>query len=307
MTMHQHFHRPAGAIALGSYAELEQFAGAFGQGLLNLLILVGAAGLQKSRVVREAVGAGATYIEGNATAFGLYCDLWEGRDRPVVLDDVDGLYADRNAVRLLKSLCQTEAVKTVAWNSTVRLLDRRDIPRQFGTRSRVAIIANDWRSLNANVVALEDRAHVVVFEPSALEVHHRVATWFRDQEVFDFLGRHLHLIPSPSMRHYARALELKRAGMDWRSTALGPWLSGPALLVAKLKADPSFDSEEDRVRAFIKQGGGCRSSYFNNARKLQPPAEPPNIDLAANQPGVEGGDSDLLGMLRRRHGLLGNG
>ena len=76
--------------------------------------------------------------------------------------------------------------------------------------------------------------------------------------------------------------------MDWRSTALGPWLSGPALLVAKLKADPSFDSEEDRVRAFIKQGGGCRSSYFHHARKLQPPAEPPNIDLAANQPGAEG-------------------
>ena len=299
--------RPAGAITIRTYAELEQFVGAFGRGLLNLLILVGAAGLQKSRVVREAVGAGATDIEGNATAFAPYCDLWEGRDRPAVLDDVDGLYADRNAVRLLKSLCQTEAVKTVAWNSTARQLDRRDIPRRFRTRSRVAIIANDWRTLNANVASLEDRGQVVDFEPSALEVHRRVATWFRDQEVFDFLGRHLHLIPSPSMRHYARALELKSAGVDWRAASLGIWLSGPALLVAKLKADPSFGSEEDRVRAFVDQGGGCRATYFNHARKLQAPAEPPHIDLAANQHDADGAAPDLLSLLRRRHGLLGNG
>ncbi len=305
--MRQRIRKPASAIAIGSYAELEQFAEAFARESLNLMILVGAAGLQKSRVVRQAVGADATYLEGNATAFGLYCDLWEGRDRPVVLDDVDGLFTDRNAVRLLKSLCQTEAIKTVAWNSTAGLLDRRGIPRRFGTRSRVAIIANDWCTLNANVAALEDRAHVLVFEPSALEVHRRVATWFRDLEVFDFLGRHLHLIPSPSMRHYVRALELKAARLDWRALSLAPWLSDAALLVAKLKADPSFSSEESRVRAFIDQGGGCRATYFNHARKLQPPAEPPNIDLAANQTGVDEGGTDLLGMLRRRHGLLGNG
>ena len=44
--------------------------------------------------------------------------LWECRDEPVVIDDVDSLYADRAAVRLLKGLCQTEARKTVAWESS---------------------------------------------------------------------------------------------------------------------------------------------------------------------------------------------
>ncbi len=37
-----------------------------------------------------------------ASAFGIYRQLWEHRHQPVVLDDVDSLYADRDGVRLLK-------------------------------------------------------------------------------------------------------------------------------------------------------------------------------------------------------------
>jgi hypothetical protein len=48
------------------------------------------------------VGEEALWIEGNATPFKMYCDLYERRDEPVVIDEVDSLYADRNGVRLLK-------------------------------------------------------------------------------------------------------------------------------------------------------------------------------------------------------------
>jgi hypothetical protein len=43
-------------------------------------------------------------------------------------------------------------------------------------------------ALNADVAALEDRGHVLVFEPTALEVHHQAAGWFWDQQIFDFVG-----------------------------------------------------------------------------------------------------------------------
>jgi hypothetical protein len=56
-------------------------------------------------------------------------------------------------------------------------------------------------------------------------------------------------------------------------------LSGKALLVAQLKADPSYPTEESRAAAFVKQGGGCRATYFNHARKLPPPANAPSILL----------------------------
>ena len=82
-----------------------------------------------------------------------------------MIDDVDALYADRSGVRLLKCLCQTEEEKAVAWHSDARSLERQRIPREFTTKSRVVIISNDWQTLNKNVAALQDRGHVLHFEP----------------------------------------------------------------------------------------------------------------------------------------------
>jgi len=76
----------------------------------------------------------------------MYVKLYRHRDQFVVIDDVDALYADRSGVRLLKCLCQTEEEKAVAWHSDAKSLERRGIPREFATKSRVAIIANDCRS-----------------------------------------------------------------------------------------------------------------------------------------------------------------
>jgi hypothetical protein len=223
----------------------------------------------------------------------------------VVIDDVDGLYADRAAVRLLKCLCQTESRKRLGWYSAAVIGRGDGIPTSFTTTSRVAILANELQPLNANVAAVLDRGHVLVFDPAARDVHLRTAEWFWDQEVFDFVGRSLHLAGRLSMRDYALAWELKRAGMDWRSWLLVRWgLTGTRLLVAKLKADASFSSEVERVRAFIKQQGGCRATYFNHAKKLGPSVELPNIRLN-NQPPDQTAAS-LLDLLRRRFGTLGS-
>jgi hypothetical protein len=140
-----------------TYAQLQPFVAAFAQGHLNLLILAGRAGLAKSQLLRQSVGDRACWLEGNATAFGMYCALYAHRDQLVVIDDVDSLYASPAALRLLKCLCQTDRVKRVAWQSAAAQLERADIPRAFPTTSRVAILANDWRTLNANVAAVQDQ------------------------------------------------------------------------------------------------------------------------------------------------------
>ena len=84
-------------------------------------------------------------------------------------------------------------------------------------RSRVIIICNDWRTLNSNVSALQDRGHVLVFQPSAAEVHAQAAEWFKDKEpeIYEWFGKNLHRIREPSFRYYVRAAELKAAAMDW--------------------------------------------------------------------------------------------
>src|ERR1700704_3780851 len=175
--------RPDGAKYVATYLKLEEYLRAFAQGHLNLLILVGEAGIAKTRTVRGVLGSSACWIEGNATPFGMYVKLYRHRDQFVVIDDVDALYADRSGVRLLKCLCQTEEEKAVAWHTDARSLERQGIPREFVTKSRVVIIANDWKTLDENVAALQDRGHVLLFQPSAAEVHRKAGTWFADAEI----------------------------------------------------------------------------------------------------------------------------
>jgi hypothetical protein len=170
------------------------------------------------------------------------------------------------------------------------------------------LIGNDWKTLNADVAALLDRGHVLVFEPTALEVHRHAALWFWDQQIFDFVAAQLHLIRQHSLRTYRQAWELKQAGLDWRRVVLGRCLSGPALVVARLKADPSFSSEAARVQAFIAAGVGCRATYFHHARKLRPVADVPKLALThTSPPAAELFSPNHLDDLRRRYRRLGNG
>ncbi len=261
---------PYGAISITTYRQLENFVRAFASGHMNLLILVGAPGLAKSRTIRATLGEDVCWIEGNATPFGMYEKLYRYRDRFVVIDDVDSLYSDRNGIRLLKCLCQTEEEKTLAWHSAARSLERDGIPREFVTTSRVVIISNDWRTLNRNVAALQDRGHVLHFEPTLEEVHRKTGEWFVDDaDIYQWFGSNLHLVAEPSMRQYLRAAELKRAGMDWMQIMPLAPKDHRQRLVVELQTDSSFSTQESRVREFVARGGGCRATYFNHARRLR--------------------------------------
>jgi hypothetical protein len=66
-----------------------------------------------------------------------------------------------------------------------------------------------------------------------------------------------------------RAAELKAARLDWRSMLLRETLPPTTSLVAKLKADRRLNTEADRVREFVRLGGGCRATYFNHAKRLR--------------------------------------
>jgi hypothetical protein len=268
-------HIPKNAVVVPTYAEFERFARAYAAGHLNLLIVLGSPGLSKTRVMHDAVGPAACCIEGHATPFGVYRLLWQHQHQPIVIDDADSLFHNPEGIRLMKALCQTDAAKRIAWHTDNRTLKEEDIPREFETTSKVTIVANQWCPRNADVQALEDRGHILLFQPSAVEVHLRTATWFWSQEIFDFFAAHLGLITEPSMRHYLAAWELRQAGFDWKTLILSRFLSGPALQVARLKADPTYGSEKERIKAFIDAEGGCRATYFAHAKKL-----PAKVDVA---------------------------
>src|SRR5262249_2469583 len=211
---------PPQALCLSTYAELQAYVRAFAAGPLHLLMLFGPPGVGKSRAVRQALDSHVGWLSGQATPLGIYLQAFAYRHMPLVLDDIDGLYADRSGIRLLKALCQTEPVKTLGWHTQTPILQLHAVPPQFSTTSQVALIGNDWKTLNADVAALEDRGHILFFEPTAWEVHHQAAGWFWDQEIFDFVAAHLHLIAQHSLPTYRHPAELTQSAFDYRNPRL---------------------------------------------------------------------------------------
>lgn len=269
---------PREVIQLTAYTQLELYLSKFARGELGLVLLLGRHGTGKSESVRRTLGvsngAGAPggrvlYVEGHMQPFGLYRQLWEYRDQSVVLDDLDRLYADPDCVRLLKPLCNTVREKRLHW-LTNAIRNDGGPPSSFTTSSGVILIANEWKSVNPNVRALEDRAIILHFCPSNDEVHRQVRDWFDDAEVYDFLGRLMPLIPALSMRHYSKGSQLRRAGLaDWRASLLQMVVpdSQVACLLA-VQHDPVLHSEEDRVAKFTAATGASRATYFRLKSKL---------------------------------------
>ncbi len=269
---------PREVIRLTAYAHLELYLSKFARGELGLVLLLGRHGTGKSESVRRTLSASqgarttdsrVLYVEGHMQPFGLYRQLWEYRDQPVVLDDLDRLYADPDCVRLLKPLCNTVREKRLHWLTNLTMNDG-GLPSSFRTASSVILIANEWKSLNPNVRALEDRAIILHFCPSNDEVHQNVSGWFDDREVYEFLGKLMPMIPAVSMRHYCKGSQLRRAGLaDWRTSLLQMVMAdGRAACVLAMHHDPSLRSEEARVERFIEATGASRATYFRIKARL---------------------------------------
>lgn len=261
--------KPKNSVLIPTYQRLNLIAGALRSRELNLAIVVGRPGIAKSRAIKAAI-PDACWIEGNATAFGIYTKLYECRDQTIVIDDVDSIYSDRAATRLLKSLCQTEPTKTVSWTSNATTGGA--VPAEFATNSNVVIIANDWKAFTANAQAVVDRGHLLYFDPHPTEVHARVASWFWDREIYLWIGDRLSLFPELSMRQYVKAAELKKAGLNWKDHML-PDTPIKNKAFADIAGDPSFTSENDRVKAFCLTTGMSRATYFNLKRRLAKPGQ----------------------------------
>jgi len=268
--------RPREVISLTNYTQLELYLAKFAAGSLGLVLLIGRHGTGKSECVRRSLAGtidsppgdedgyrSALFIEGHMQPFGLYRYLWEYRDQPVVLDDLDRLYADPDCVRLLKPLCNTVRQKHLHWLTNITMNDG-GVPASFSTTSRVILIANEWKSLNPNVRALEDRAIILHFDPPNDEVHRRVGEWFDDLEVYEFIASIMDAIPAVSMRHYCKGSQLRQAGLhDWRTSLLQMVVSDPrAGCLIALQQDPSLTRERDRVAQFVMATGCSRATYF---------------------------------------------
>jgi len=273
---------PDDAIVVTNYHDLDRYLCKFAEGSLDLVLLLGKSGIGKTEAVKQALGiddsgrSKTLYVEGHVQPFGLYQGLWRCRDSPVVLDDLDRLYANPDCVRILKPLCNTRRAKRISWLSNA-VTAVPELPTEFLTTSSVMLIANEWRSLNSNVRALEDRTITLWFNPAVEEIHRKTAEWFDEPEVYQFIGSYLPHISQLSMRYYEKAKRLRNAGfLDWKKSLLQMMLSDRTMaVVAGLQLDPLLPNDTQRVTQFTTETGLSRATYFRVKAKLLPPTSPP--------------------------------
>lgn len=246
-----------------TYEDLQPYIDGFRDGGFNLVVLIGSWGIGKSQLVRRTIGDRAGWVVGTATPFGLYSQFYKYRDQPMILDDIDSIYVNKDSVSQLKAIASGDEPKALSWNARNGFLESNHVPAEFTTTSPIMIICNEWKTLNRNVAALQDRAQLLHFEPNALEIHKQAGTWFGDEEIYEWFGRMLHRIETHSFRYYVKAAQLKSVGIPWQRVIEGATKKHHReILVEDLLFDESFASQEDRIREYIKRGGGSRSSFF---------------------------------------------
>lgn len=253
---------------IATYKELHEWIQTFHKGALDIAIIEGSAGSGKSSTIKNSLKEIPDYeycwLEGRLSAVYLYEQAYMHRDCPIFLDDVDSMYSDKHAVNILKELCQTDEEKLVMWNTKTMVLDE-NVPRKFTTKSKVCLITNSWKNLNANVGAVEDRGIVLSFYPSALEIHnYAIELGLGDSEVYKFMESHLERIKKPSLRHYRNAKKLKNVGIDeWRDVLIESFgITELEEIVLKLLEDRSFKNNSRRASQFAALSGKSSRMFW---------------------------------------------
>lgn len=118
---------------------------------IRAMIISGAPGIGKTFIVdkklREAIekrGLNVSQLTGSATTIGLYLTLYDHRNRGdiLVLDDLDSIFQDQEALNLLKGALDTGRTRTLSWMSASKYLRENDIPNSFEFEGTVIFISN---------------------------------------------------------------------------------------------------------------------------------------------------------------------
>ena len=295
---------PPDAEVLRTFDELREFRDAFFNADFYFLLLVGRQGLAKSwefeercRPRKDRDGTEfsvAQYVKGNITPVEAYRMAYEHRNKLLVYDDGERLWADSTGRYLVRDLTECKPWKWASWRTANKDLERDGIPKSFLTSSRVCFIMNRFAFGDAHEYdAIVDRAQFIYFDPTPLEIHRNTALWFWNQEIFNFVGDHLNLLDPDklSSRTYVKAYERMSKG-DWKEFIARRYFTQSAdQWVLNLESNPKYKSVDARVAEFVKRTGLGRSTYFNLKKTLKAdgqlsPLDVPRFTLTGRPPEV---------------------
>ncbi len=289
---------PDGAITVTEFSEFRQYRDKFLEGCFNLLIVLGGPGLSKSWEFKEAarrIGKDgkpcAHVIRGYAKPFQVYKELYRHIDEKIVLDDAESLWKESSGTgrKLIRELTELEDPNEVSWTTAVKDLDAEDIPRKFETRSKVAIICNDFFfGTKTEDIVIRDRAILLHFDPPPLEVYLQASNWYWDQEIFDYFRSRLHVMAEVTARALRKCWDLKQAGMDWRKYLDDCYCYDPNIALVQ-EMERRGLKPPACVQAFKDKTKLSQATYYRYRERLEKrgqltPIQPPRMTVQGRPP-----------------------
>lgn len=161
------------------FSMLNDMTRAVKRGDVKAMIVSGPPGVGKSHGVEDVLGRYDThaylsgeepkyqFVKGNMSPVGLYCKLYEfkEKDNVLVFDDCDAVFDDPLSLNLLKAALDSKAVRKIHWNTDSHKLRLEDIPHHFQFEGSVIFITNlnlsevKSNKLREHLKALESRCH----------------------------------------------------------------------------------------------------------------------------------------------------
>ncbi|MGC9309799.1 MAG: hypothetical protein ACP5D2_03850, partial [Candidatus Nanoarchaeia archaeon] len=190
--------------------------------VISLLLLVGEAGMGKTRTTLEYLKKDKishAYISCYTTPLSFYELLYKHKDKQVlVIDDIEGL-GDEKVISMLKSACwrNTGNKKIVSYNSTTKLLEELELPTSFELKANLVLIFN---KIPNNFKAVVNRGIKLDFNFN-FEEKIEIFDLFKDKaQIDEKVAEHLRLSCSNatknlSIRTAVILSKLKSSGAEW--------------------------------------------------------------------------------------------
>lgn len=228
-------------------------------GNVSSMVVCGAPGVGKTYTLETALKAaersrrikGMVEIKGSISAIGLFFKLWENREKGqvMVLDDIDSVYGDEEAMNLLKTALDSSKKRVVSWIKDSSFLRDRDIPDSFEYKGQIVFLTNkDLASelergtkMAPHIQALMSRAVVLDLcihrpEQVLIRVKHVVKEssmirelGLRDShaiEIMDWLDKNVSKMHELSLRTVIKIAGFMKTTPDWQKLARTTMLRG---------------------------------------------------------------------------------
>ena len=153
-----------------NFNTLDRMISGVAEGKVRSMIVSGPAGIGKTYSIESILDAAQAqekiaykHVNGFAKATGLFKLLYQFRNENdvLVLDDIDSIFSDENALNILKGALDSKKRRIITWGSEKVFVDDEGtvIPNEFEYKGSVIFITN----LNFEKIIAKDRANAAHF------------------------------------------------------------------------------------------------------------------------------------------------